>query len=195
MIVTVASLGQASFVQGRITVSRLSFSRGPWEHRPNIRPNIWPSIEIMARDKQTDSFSSPVPPRGLTRDRHGRGMRGPVTGPHLPRLRGRIDTFFLTVSHTVDYLRGLWPEELADVHFDVAATPPRTDVAGVVERWKVDHERRRIVLYRIPIQRMSRLHIDDDLHRQMMIESVVFRGVAELLGKEPWDLGPERYRH
>jgi hypothetical protein len=39
------------------------------------------------------------------------------------------------------------------------------------------------------------LHIDDDLHRQMMIESVVFRGVAELLGKEPWDLGPERYRH
>jgi len=93
----------------------------------------------MARDKQTDSFSSPVPNRGLYRDRHGRGMRGPVTGPHLPRMRGRVDTFFVTVAHTVDYLRGLWPGELADVHFDVAPTPPRTDVAGIVERWKVDH--------------------------------------------------------
>lgn len=149
----------------------------------------------MVRDKQTDSFASAVPDRGLYRDRHGRGMRGPVTGPHLPIMRGRVDTFFVTVAHTVDYLRGLWPQELANVHFDVAATPPRTEMQGIVERWKVDHERRRVVLYRIPIQRMSRLHVEDDLHRQMMIESVVFRAVAELLGKEPWDLGPERYRH
>jgi hypothetical protein len=50
------------------------------------------------------------------------------------------------------------------------------------------------VLYRVPIQRMSKLHKDDPLHRQMMIESVVFRAVAELLGKDPWDLGPERLR-
>jgi hypothetical protein len=122
-------------------------------------------------------------------------MRGPVTGPHLPELRGRVEFFMLTVAHTVDYLRSMWADELSDVHFDVAATPLRTSVNGVVERWKVDHERRRIVLYRIPIQRMSKLHRDDELHRQMMIESVVFRAVAELLGKEPWDLGPERYRH
>jgi hypothetical protein len=100
----------------------------------------------------------------------------------------------LTIAHTVDYLRSMWAEELADVHFDVAATPPRVEVNGVVERWKVDHERRRIVLYRVPIQRMSKLHKEDPLHRQMMIESVVFRAVAELLGKDPWDLGPERLR-
>jgi hypothetical protein len=29
----------------------------------------------------------------------------------------------------------------------------------------------------------------------MMIESCVFRAVAELLGKDPWDLAPERFRH
>ena len=28
----------------------------------------------------------------------------------------------------------------------------------------------------------------------MAIESYVFRGIAELLGKDPWDLAPERYR-
>ncbi|MDH6278694.1 hypothetical protein M2118_001686 [Aurantimicrobium minutum] len=140
------------------------------------------------------TFPTTVPNRGLSRDRHGRGMRGPVTGPHLPQLRGRYETFMLTIAHTVDYLRSMWAEELADVHFDVAPTPPRVEVNGVVERWKVDHERRRIVLYRVPIQRMSKLHKDDPLHRQMMIESVVFRAVAELLGKDPWDLGPERLR-
>ena len=149
----------------------------------------------MAREQAGDFYSTQVPNRGLFRDRHGRGIRSAVTGPHLPQLRGRRDTFVMTVAHTVDYLRSLWPEELATVHFDVATTPPRVEVNGVVERWKVDPERRRIVLYRIPIQRMSKLHRNDALHRQMMVESVVFRAVAELLGKDPWDLGPERYRH
>ena len=42
---------------------------------------------------------------------------------------------------------------------------------------------------------LSRLHRYDDLHRRMMVESCVFRAVAELLGKDPWDLAPERFRH
>ena len=42
---------------------------------------------------------------------------------------------------------------------------------------------------------MSRLHRYDELHKRMMIESCVFRAVAELLGKDPWDLAPERFRH
>jgi hypothetical protein len=29
----------------------------------------------------------------------------------------------------------------------------------------------------------------------MVIESCVFRGIAELLGKDPWDLAPDRFRH
>jgi hypothetical protein len=27
------------------------------------------------------------------------------------------------------------------------------------------------------------------------VESCVFRAVAELLGKDPWDLAPDRFRH
>jgi hypothetical protein len=28
-----------------------------------------------------------------------------------------------------------------------------------------------------------------------MVESCVFRAVGELIGKDPWDLAPDRFRH
>jgi hypothetical protein len=55
-------------------------------------------------------------------------------------------------------------------------------------------EARRIIVYRLPIERLSHLHRNDDLHRRMMIESCVFRAAAEYLDRDPWDLGPERFR-
>jgi len=64
-----------------------------------------------------------------------------------------------------------------------------------VDRWRVYPNERRIVLYRLPIERLSKLHRYDELHRRMMIESCVFRAVAELIGKDPWELAPDRYRH
>jgi hypothetical protein len=54
---------------------------------------------------------------------------------------------------------------------------------------------RRVILYRVPIERLAHLHRNDEIHRRMVIESCVFRAVAELLGKDPWDLAPERFRH
>jgi hypothetical protein len=64
-----------------------------------------------------------------------------------------------------------------------------------VRRWLVVPGERRIILFRLPIERLARLHRNDDLHRRMMVESCVFRAVGELLGKDPWDLAPERFRH
>lgn len=52
---------------------------------------------------------------------------------------------------------------------------------------------KRIVIFRVPIQRMSRLHVDDPIHRQMAIEECVFRAVAEYLGRPPEELGPEGF--
>jgi len=133
--------------------------------------------------------------RGRGRGRHGRGARSSVSGPFLPPLRTRIDLFDTTVASTVDYLRGVWPDDLADVTFEVAAGP-HSVVAGVgVERWMVSPASRRIIFYRLPIQRFSRLHVNDELHQRMIIETCVFRGVAELLGKDPWELAPDRFRH
>jgi hypothetical protein len=146
----------------------------------------------MPRNRRT---SSQPPATSRWRSRHGRGARGPGTGPHLPMLQNRIDFFDMTVASTADYLKGVWPEELSNVHFEVAATPIGNSGEDGVDRWRVDAARRRIVLYRIPIQRLTKLHRDDEVHRRMYIEGCVFRAVAELLGKDPWDLAPDRYRH
>lgn len=90
-------------------------------------------------------------------------------------------------------MRSAWPE-LREVTFEIGSMPPRDGENGI-PRWQVDTERRRIVLYRIPIERLSRLHRADDLHRRMVIEQAVFRAAAEYLDRDPWDLGPERFRY
>ena len=128
--------------------------------------------------------------RGRGTSRHGRSLRSPVSGPHLPVIHGRIETFFDIVAQTAQYLRSLWQRELDDVTFEVRSSPGDVDVQGNVPRWSVDVASRRIVLYRVPIQRMSRLHVDDAIHRQMAIEECVFRAVAEYLGRPPEDLSP-----
>ena len=139
--------------------------------------------------------STSVTSRGAWRDRHGRGIRAAVTGPHLPLLRSRADLFDMTVASTAEYLKDLWPDELGDVRFEVAVLPSAPVSANGLDRWRAIKNERRIILYRLPIERMSRLHRYDDLHKRMMIESCVFRAVADLLGKDPWDLAPERFRH
>ncbi|MFP7834021.1 metallopeptidase family protein [Marisediminicola sp. LYQ134] len=139
--------------------------------------------------------------RGVSRDRHGRGIRSSVTVPPLPRLRTRADLFESTVASTADYLRDLWADDLHDVRVEVADLPSRlgvetdnpTDTAGV-ERWRVAPSEKRITLFRVPIERFSKLQRSDDVQRQLLVESCVFRAVAEYLGKDPWDLAPERYR-
>ena len=130
--------------------------------------------------------------RGIL-DRHGRGMRSAVTGPYLPAIRDRIEVFDTTVSSTAEYLRNIWPE-LDDVKFEVAGAPQEALHGDHVDRWKVLLDERRIIFFRLPIQRMSKLHRNDELHMRMMVEGCVFRAVAEMVGKDPWDLDPDRYR-
>ncbi|GAB3385258.1 metallopeptidase family protein [Humibacter soli] len=136
-------------------------------------------------------YASPV----RRSNRHGRGARGPVTGPHLPLLQDRIDVFEMTVASTADFLKGIWPEQLSSMRVQIAAAPSSALGPDEVERWGVDPVNNAIILYRVPIERLAKLHRDDDLHRKMLVESCVFRAVAELLGKDPWDLAPGRFGH
>ncbi len=128
------------------------------------------------------------------RDRHGRGIRASVAGPHLPFLHTRVDLFEQTVASTAEYLKDLWPAELDGVSFEIAGIPAQVTSSGLA-RWRVLPRERKVILFRLPIERLARLHKDDEAHRRMLIESCVFRAVAELLGKDPWDLAPERFRH
>jgi hypothetical protein len=89
----------------------------------------------------------------------------------------------------------LWPEELGTLVIEVVPMPDQPPGVRGVARWRIEAAQNLVVLYRIPIERMSRLHRDDDWHRRLMVESCVFRAVGELLGKDPWDLAPDRFRH
>lgn len=133
------------------------------------------------------------PARRPTRHgRHGRDDRSPVVRPPLPPLETRADKFDLAVGSAAEFLRSAWPE-LREVRFEVGAMPAAPDEDGI-PRWTVDTEQKRIVLYRLPIERLAHLHRNDDLHRRMQIEGSVFRAAAEYLDRDPWDLGPERFR-
>lgn len=134
------------------------------------------------------------PARRPTRHgRHGRDDRSPVVRPPLPPLETRADKFDLAVGSAAEFLRSAWPE-LREVRFEVGAMPAAPDEDGI-PRWTVDTEQKRIVLYRLPIERLAHLHRNDDLHRRMQIEGSVFRAAAEYLDRDPWDLGPERFRY
>lgn len=148
-------------------------------------------MEGMPRSRRV---ATPRSPRRLARDRHGRGIRSAVTGPHLEPLRTRLDEFDFTIATTAAYLRGLWPE-LEGVVFEVAQGPAEAIHGDHVDRWKVWHDERRITFYRLPIVRFLRLQEGEDRDEKLLIESCVFRAVAELLDKDPWELAPGRYRH
>ncbi len=147
----------------------------------------------MARSSRRVTRHASV--RGSSRDRHGRGIRAAVTGPHLPLLRTRADVFESTVVMTAEYLKDVWPDELRGVSFEIAGLPSEVGARGGVDRWLAISGERRVILFRLPIERLARLHRSDELNRRMLIESCVFRAVAELLGKDPWDLAPDRFRH
>lgn len=133
------------------------------------------------------------PARRPTRHgRHGRDDRSPVVRPPLPPLETRAERFDLAVGTAAEYLRSAWPE-LRDVRFEVGAMPEASDDEGI-PRWTVVAAEKRIILYRLPIERLSHLHRNDDLHRRMMVEGCVFRAAAEYLDRDPWDLGPDRFR-
>jgi len=142
----------------------------------------------------------PRPPRGarsLSRDRHGRGPRSSVAGPVLPFLRTRTSDFEDLVAATVEHLRETWPDDLDGVSVEVAPVPDLPDATSV-PRWSVDAAARRVVLYRLPIERLGparerRDETDDEWRHRAAVEGHVLRAVGELLGRDPWDLS-DRWR-
>lgn len=135
----------------------------------------------------------PARPRPSRHGRHGRENRSPVVRPPLPPLDTRMERFDMAVGSAAEFLRSAW-SELRDVSFEIGSMPPAAGDDGI-PRWRILREEKRIILYRLPIERLSRAHRDDELHRRMAVEGCVFRAAAEYLDRDPWDLGPERFRY
>ncbi|MGO3648251.1 hypothetical protein [Agrococcus casei] len=129
--------------------------------------------------------------------RHGRrGMRSAVTGPELPLTVTRESQFVEWVSEAAAHAKSLWPEELARVRFQLSDVPRELpDDAGRVPLWHVDRELDVITVHRLVYEFMLRPQLEDDWHERFAVEGAVYRAVAEYLGRDPWEVAPDRFRH
>ncbi|MFB7918718.1 metallopeptidase family protein [Streptomyces sp. NPDC056061] len=142
-------------------------------------------------------MDSPVPPhssepRPRRRDRHGRGMRGPVAPPQVPLSVSRAESFRDLVQDSVERLERRWPQ-LADVDFMVLDVPGITTPEAQEETVPLGHavsaEKKRpaqIVIYRRPVE----IRAKNRDERALLVHEVVVEQVAELLGLSPESVDP-----
>jgi predicted Zn-dependent protease with MMP-like domain len=137
----------------------------------------------------------------VTRDRHGRGIRGPLVRVGVPISASPADRFDRIASEAVDHIEHRWRDELANVSFAVDLVPA-TDARGSARPTEGAIESAgvllaqilpgsagrptQIVLYRKPIElRATSL---EDL--QDLVHDVVVQVIANFLGLEPEVVDP-----
>ncbi|MBP5939228.1 metallopeptidase family protein [Streptomyces acidiscabies] len=144
-------------------------------------------------------MESSVPPRAAgpgprRRDRHGRGMRGPIAPPQVPLAASRAEMFADLVQDSVERLERRWPQ-LADVDFMVLEVPrldgpggPWNDEAvplgGIVPA--AGDRQARVVVYRRPVEIRTKGRDE----RAALVHEIVVEQVAELLGLTPETVDP-----
>lgn len=137
-----------------------------------------------------------VPERasGRRRDRHGRGLRGPLVPPTLPGWRTNRERFDEYVTRHVRAFTRLYPR-LADVEFAVEEVPPsapgRYEPRAVTlgRTFASDRAyglRYRVVLYRLPIA--TRCTSPDEVDE--LAGYVLAEQCAGIVGCSPTDLDP-----
>ncbi|MFR9676674.1 metallopeptidase family protein [Streptomyces sp. TR06-5] len=125
------------------------------------------------------------------RDRHGRGMRGPLAPPQVPLAVTRSEAFDDLVRDAAQRLERHWPQ-LTGVDFAVQEVPRGDADAsdGVVPLGRLipAHGRRPdcVVVYRRPVELRSKNRDE----RALLVHEVVVEQVAELLGLAPESVDP-----
>ncbi|MFB7779206.1 metallopeptidase family protein [Streptomyces bauhiniae] len=134
-------------------------------------------------------------PRPRRRDRHGRGMRGPIAPPQVPLAASRAEVFADLVRDSVERLERRW-QQLAEVEFLVMEVPrlegtgdaPWDDegvpLGGIIPAR--DGRPARVVVYRRPIEIRTKGRDE----RAELVHEVVVEQVAELLGLTPETVDP-----
>ncbi|WP_055569838.1 metallopeptidase family protein [Streptomyces atriruber] len=133
-------------------------------------------------------------PRPRRRDRHGRGMRGPVAPPQVPLSTSRGEAFTDLVQDSVERLERRWPQ-LTEIEFVVLEVPP---LGGPDMEWQdevvplggtvqaAEGQPARVVVYRRPVEIRTKGR-DERAH---LVHEVVVEQVAELLGLSPESVDP-----
>ncbi|MCX5333627.1 MULTISPECIES: metallopeptidase family protein [unclassified Streptomyces] len=142
-------------------------------------------------------MDNPVPPRAAApgprrRDRHGRGMRGPIAPPQVPLAASRAEAFADLVQDSVERLERRWPQ-LADIDFLVLEVPRLegetwNDEAVPLGGTIPAREGRpgRVVVYRRPVEIRTKGRDE----RAALVHEIVVEQVAELLGLTPETVDP-----
>lgn len=145
---------------------------------------VWHGLFSVRRTLQ--HYACDMTMHRTSKHRHSpRNLLGPIAGP---RVR-RGNEFSHIVESTLEYLKTQWPEQTASLQIAVHSMPPASPTLPSFARWRLFPDDNTIWLYRVPIERLTRLHRNDAWHRRVLIESVVFAAVAELLGTNPGNLG------
>lgn len=158
-------------------------------------------------------MSLPLSPSGrrrrsaLSRDRHGRGLRGPLLPADLPAARSRAEQFDQLVLAAVATVELRWPDELADVEFAVDEVPsvsseeirPGPEVIldggvplarfvapGVDPKGKLT--KARVVVYRRPLE----IRAADASDLEDLVEEVLIEQVSAMLGEDEDEDEPGR---
>ena len=134
----------------------------------------------------------------MRRDRHGRGLRGPLAPAGVPLASSPADRFDRIASDAVAHVEHRWREQLADVEFAVDLVPAADDEDSVDDEIEsagvalarvfpaVGSSAAHIVLYRKPIE--LRAHDVTDL--EDLVHDVVVQIVADFLGLDPEIVDP-----
>ena len=133
------------------------------------------------------------------RDRHGRGLRGPLAPPTVPISRLAAETFDDTVLRAIERLERLWPPgigpmDLATIQLVVAEIPPPPLLAGaeheLLPLGRVEHgPPPSLVIFRRPVELRSAN--SDEL--AALVREVLAELVAELFGMPPGAVDPDYY--
>jgi predicted Zn-dependent protease with MMP-like domain len=137
------------------------------------------------------------------RDRHGRGLRGPLTPPQVPLSRTRAERFDDLVADEVRRLGERWERELAGVEFAVEDVPdrdPEFDGQVPLGRTRPGADGTdgglpdgttggtpvRIVIFRRPIE--ARAAGEREIGR--LVRDLLVEEIADLLGLSPESVDP-----
>jgi hypothetical protein len=123
------------------------------------------------------------------RDRHGRGLRGPVAPADVPLALSRAEQFDELVLTALTRLERRWAETLERVEVVVEDVPDadgRAVVLGSTVAGTAD-EPARLVVYRRGVEARAR----GLRAREALVHRVVVEQLAELLGVDPETVDPD----
>lgn len=150
-----------------------------------------------------EAAAGPVPGRPFARrrrNRHGRGLRGPLLMSGLPGSRTRMERFEDLVAESAERLEDLWGQRIESIVFEVEMVPHRKALEWAAAAGKpvplgrtVSASPRRpakVVVFRRPVEELAEHAMD----LPEIVHAAVVELVAELLMMPPEEVDPAYLR-